>query len=436
MMNVCRKRILNNKINIIGSLQFSKMIYIMITMIHIQITMGYLSFENWEEKVVVTKSNLVEIQNKVNDLIAVKIDPFTVDFDNNNELQHHNHDLDNIVKNIVQEYLISQYRNKYDDNNKNAIETVNVDHISLDVLSSNVDADADDNDTDNNMMVFTGTVFFNSGDDNSNNNISVPSKESISEVTKDSLSGDSLTVFMKDYINNIMSLASIQNLTLSNNEGFFDPAAYAVSTPIVMDSSSSQTSASAHSTNISKVSNIATVLACAVAGVFGVLALSLLFVLKERQKLGIDRTTAVQKKSIAFKRYAVDSRSQIPEIQQAEEMSEGFESLNGLQVIDIDNVSMIDVDKSVSSTDTKNNVPSLSYSHSIANCSFSADDHTSDEDNDNISDVSVEDEYCTKYEKDVSKQNALNFRSIWNFGQNNKFDREKDLNEDRITMEI
>ena len=44
---------------------------------------------------------------------------------------------------VTQEYLISQYRNKYDHdcNNNNAIETFNVYHISLDVLSSDVDAD-------------------------------------------------------------------------------------------------------------------------------------------------------------------------------------------------------------------------------------------------------------------------------------------------------
>ena len=88
---------------------------------------------------------------------------------------------------VAQEYLISQYRNKYDHdyNNNTTIETFNLDHISLDVLSSDVDAD----DNDSNVMAFTGTVVFKSEDDNSNNNISTPLKESINEVTKNSVSG-------------------------------------------------------------------------------------------------------------------------------------------------------------------------------------------------------------------------------------------------------
>ena len=71
----------------------------------------------------------------------------------------------------MQEYLISQHRNKCDNNN---VETFNSDHISLDVLNSDRDA----NDNDEKMMAFVGAVFLNSEYDNVNNNISAPLKES------------------------------------------------------------------------------------------------------------------------------------------------------------------------------------------------------------------------------------------------------------------
>lgn len=150
---------------------------------------------------------------------------------------------------------------------------------------------------------------------------------------------------------------------------------------------------------------------------FGLLALTFLFVLKNRQKHNSSRTrTPTRKKSIIAFKSKIKAPISIPELQQAEEMHEyggesgsgsgTAESLNGLQVID-----HVSVD-----SDEEKNVPSLSYSHSITGFS---DDYTSDNSCycDNISDVSVEDEYYLTYEKAASKKMALNFRSIWNFGQ-------------------
>ena len=78
---------------------------------------------------------------------------------------------------------------------------------------------------------------------------------------------------MKEHIESISSLASIHDVTVSN-EGF-DPAAYAVSATPIITLKNNPTLAS---------TNNATMLARAVAGVFGALALSLMFALKERQK--------------------------------------------------------------------------------------------------------------------------------------------------------
>ena len=135
---------------------------------------------------------------------------------------------------------------------------------------------------------------------------------------------------MKEYIESISSQASIHNVTVSN-EGF-DPAAYAVSTTPIITPKNNPTLAS---------TNITTILACAVAGVFGVLALSLMFVLKERQKQQhyMSRHSVKPKRSITVKR-TIKAPQAIPELQQAEEMCEedeenlSHEFLNGLKVID------------------------------------------------------------------------------------------------------
>ena len=50
-------------------------------------------------------------------------------------MQHHNHDLDNVVKNIAQECLTSQCRNK-DDNND--IETFNTDHVCFQWIAMDI----------------------------------------------------------------------------------------------------------------------------------------------------------------------------------------------------------------------------------------------------------------------------------------------------------
>merc|ERR1719296_64978 len=336
----------------------------------VQISMGYVSIENWEDVLTVPPTSATLVKGKLDNLMAVAIDPFTIELDTTKkETPKH---ANSIMKDIVTDYLILEYQDEYD----------KLDHVSLELFE-----DEDDN------LMFSGLAFFSLAED-------IPSKEELNQVTNDKLSDGSLGLFMREYIESISSLASIHNVTVSHQS--YDPAAYAVSTTPMMAPNNNPTLAT---------TNIATILACAVAGVFGVLALSLMFVLKERQKQHhfMNRHSVKPKRSITVKR-TIKAPQAIPELQQAGEMCEedeenwSNESLNGLHVID--NVSFTDDDD-----DTKN-VPSLSYSHSIA--AFSDTSSYCD----NVSDVSVEDEYCATYDRQSSRINAHNFRSIWNFGKN------------------